>query len=55
MQPIIRVLPLTALVDALRDVILEGAGLQGVTRELAILATWGIGGFVIALRVFRWR
>ncbi len=55
MQPIIRVLPLTALVDALRAVILEGAGLQGVTRELAILATWGIGGFVIALRVFRWR
>jgi ABC-type multidrug transport system permease subunit len=55
MQPIIKALPLTALVDALRDVILEGAGLQSVTRELAVLATWGIGGFVIALRIFRWR
>ena len=54
-QPIIQALPLTALVNALRDVILEGAGLQSVMRELAILAVWGIGGFVIALRVFRWR
>jgi len=55
MQPIIQALPLTALVDALRDVILEGAGLGSVTRELAVLAGWGIGGFVIALRIFRWR
>jgi len=55
MQPIIQALPLTALVDALRDVILEGAGLGSVTRELAVLAGWGIGGLVIALRIFRWR
>ena len=55
MQPIIQALPLTALVNALRDVILEGAGLGSVTRELAVLAGWGIGGFVIALRIFRWR
>jgi ABC-2 type transport system permease protein len=55
MQPIIQALPLTALVDALRDVILEGADVGSVTRELAILAGWGIGGFVIALRIFRWR
>ena len=55
MQPFIQALPLTALVNALREVILEGAGLPSVMRELAILAAWGIGGFVTALRVFRWR
>ena len=55
MQPLIQALPLTALINALRSVILEGTPLQGVARELAILAAWGIGSFVIALRIFRWR
>ena len=54
-QPIIQALPLTALVNALRSVVLEGAGLSGVARELAVLAAWGVGGFAIALRIFRWR
>jgi ABC-2 type transport system permease protein len=55
MQPLIQALPLTALIDALRSVVLEGAGLQAVARELAVLGAWGIGGFAIALRIFRWR
>jgi len=53
-QPLIHALPLTALVDALRSVVLDGAGLAAVSRELAILAGWGLGGFAIALRIFRW-
>jgi ABC-type polysaccharide/polyol phosphate export permease len=53
-QPLIQALPLTALIDALRSVVLDGAGLADVSRELAILAGWGLGGFGIALRVFRW-
>jgi len=53
-QPLIQALPLTALIDALRNVVLEGAGLAAVSRELAILAGWGLGGFAIALRFFRW-
>ncbi len=53
-QPLIQALPLTALIDALRSVVLDGAGLAGVWRELAILAGWGLGGFAIALRIFRW-
>jgi len=55
MQPLIQALPLTALVNALRSIILEGAALQSVTRELAILAVWGLGSFALALRIFRWR
>jgi ABC-2 type transport system permease protein len=56
-QPFVQALPLTALVDALRAVILEGASLASrqVTTELAILAAWGIIPFVIALKIFRWR
>ena len=55
MQPFIQALPLTALNDALRAVMLEGATAPAVAAELAILATWGLAGFVVALRIFRWR
>ena len=55
LQPAIQLLPLTAVNDALRGVLLEGAGLPGVGGELAILAGWMVVGFVLALRLFRWR
>ena len=55
MQPLIQALPLTALINALRAVILEGTTLIGVARELAILAAWGLGSFATALAIFRWR
>ena len=55
MQPFIRALPLTALNDALRAVMIEGAGLADVAREIAVVAGWGGGAFALALRLFRWR
>jgi ABC-2 type transport system permease protein len=54
-QPVIQALPLTALIDALRAVILEGATIVDVQRELQVLALWAIVPFAIALRIFRWR
>ena len=54
-QPFVQALPLTALNDALRGVMLEGAGLATVAPELALLAAWGVVSFVIAVRVFRWQ
>ena len=54
-QPFIRVLPLTAMIDALRGVMLNGDGLTGIGAELGILAGWGAVSFVVALRVFRWQ
>lgn len=54
-QPIVRALPLTALNDALRKIMLDGTGLFGLGRELAILGAWGLLSFVLALRFFRWR
>jgi len=55
LRPFVDALPLTALNDALRAVIGEGATLVGVLRPLAILAAWGIGTFALALRLFRWQ
>lgn len=53
-QPLIKILPLTALNDALRSTILEGASLAAQGPRMLILALWGGLSFVIALKIFRW-
>jgi ABC-2 type transport system permease protein len=55
MQPFVQALPLTALNDALRGVMLEGTGLLPLLPELALLAAWGTVSFVVALKIFRWQ
>lgn len=54
-QPFIKALPLTALNDALRAVINEARPLSSLWPEIAILAAWGVGSFVIALKIFKWK
>ena len=54
-QPVIRVLPLTAIIDALRANMLQGAGLGALWPEIAVLGAWLIVCFTLALRIFRWR
>lgn len=54
-QPLIQSLPLTALVDALRDVTNDGDSLADVASDLGILTAWGTTSFVTALKLFRWR
>jgi ABC-2 type transport system permease protein len=55
LQPWLRVLPLTDLNDALRAVLIEGAGLRGVALPCLYLAAIAVVTFSIALRIFRWR
>jgi ABC-type polysaccharide/polyol phosphate export permease len=55
LQPFVQALPLTALVDALRGVVLDGASLAAVSGELALLAAWTAGAFTAAMALFRWR
>ena len=55
MQPFVQALPLTALNDALRGVMLEGTRLGALLPEIAILAAWGAVSFVLALKWFRWQ
>jgi ABC-2 type transport system permease protein len=54
MQPFVKALPLTTLIDALRSVTLEGASLSALWLQVVILAGWAVGSFVLALRWFRW-
>ena len=56
-QPFIQVLPLTQLLNALRAVMLEGAGWTSpvIVVALAILTAWSVATFTIALRIFRWQ
>jgi len=53
-QPFIKALPLTALNDALRATIIEGASLGSQSGRVLILAIWGGVSFILALRWFRW-
>ena len=54
-QPFIKLLPLTALVDALRAVMLEGHGVAAILREVATLAVVTVVSFGLSLKLFRWR
>jgi ABC-2 type transport system permease protein len=54
-QPVIKALPLTAVIDSLRLNMLQGAGLAQVTPQIAVLAGWLIVCFGLALKLFRWR
>jgi ABC-2 type transport system permease protein len=54
MQPLIKALPLTALNDATRAVMLDGASLGSVAGPAAICALWGVVSFGVALKIFRW-
>jgi len=51
----VKALPLTALNDALRAVMLDGAGLAATGPQLLNLTVWGVLSFAIALRIFRWQ
>jgi ABC-type multidrug transport system permease subunit len=53
-QPLIKALPLTALNDALRAAILEGAPLAHQSLRLLVLCLWGVISYLLALRWFRW-
>ena len=53
-HPFIKALPLTALNDALRATITEGASLGSQSGRLLVLAVWGGVSFILALRWFRW-
>ncbi len=54
LHPLIRILPLTALNDAMRAVMNEGAPVLATLPQVAVLAAWGVLGFLLALRLFRW-
>lgn len=54
-QPLVRALPLTAGIDALRGNMLQGLGLGQLFTPVAILVAWTVAAFAVSLRIFRWR
>jgi len=54
-QPAIKALPLTAVIDALRAHMLQGYSLAQLTPQIAILGGWLVVCFGVALKIFRWR
>jgi ABC-type multidrug transport system permease subunit len=54
-QPIVKALPLTALNDALRTTMLQGATLTQIAPQIGVLAAWLLVCFPMALKLFRWR
>ncbi len=55
LQPFVRALPLTAVIDALRAQILQGVSLTHLTAQLAVITGWLVVCFFTALKLFRWR
>lgn len=54
-QPLIKALPLTAVIDALRAHMLQGATLVQVAPQLGVLTAWLLVCFSVAMWLFRWR
>ena len=54
-QPIVRALPLTAAIDALRSNMLQGIGISHLTMEIGILLAWLVVPFAVTMKIFRWR
>ena len=53
-HPVLRLLPLTALNDAMRSMMLDGEGLIGQWPEVIVLSIWSVVTVALALRIFRW-
>jgi ABC-2 type transport system permease protein len=54
-QPVVRALPLTAAIDALRGNMLQGMNLGQLIAPMGILLMWLVVPFAVSLRIFRWR
>jgi len=54
-QPVVQALPLTALVNGMRAIMLQGASLVAVAPQLGILAVYLVVSLAVALKIFRWQ
>jgi ABC-2 type transport system permease protein len=54
LQVVAHAIPLTYFVGPFRGVMVEGVGLEGVMGDLLILSVWLAGGWIVAIKTFRW-
>jgi len=53
-EPLVKILPLTFVNDALRQIMVAGTPMHSMTTDIAVLAAWAIGCLAITIRFFRW-
>jgi ABC-2 type transport system permease protein len=53
-EPLVKILPLTYLNDALRQIMVAGTPLHSMTTDIAIMVGWAIVCVGVAIRFFRW-
>ncbi len=54
LQPICKILPLTQLNNALRQIAFQGKSILTLGEPILILTIWGILVYTLAVKVFRW-
>lgn len=54
LQPLVDALPMSALTDGLRGVMLEAEDFAGVALPIVVLSALGVATLALAIRVFRW-
>ncbi len=54
-QPLVKALPLTAAIDAMRGNMLQGMRLGQMMVPVGILLVWFVAPFAASLKIFRWR
>jgi ABC-2 type transport system permease protein len=52
--PVIKIIPLTMLADAIRSIFIEGAGYSEIALPFFVLLIMGMLFFLIGLRLFKW-
>ncbi len=55
LQPVIKILPLTAAIEAVRANMLQGSNLGQLGAQVGILSGWLVICFVLAMKLFRWK
>ena len=53
-EPLIKILPLTYLNDALRQIMVSGTPLHAMTTDIAVMAAWAVACLAITIRFFKW-
>ena len=53
-EPLIKILPLTYVNDALRQIMVAGTPLHSMTTDIAVLAAWAVVCLGITIRFFKW-
>lgn len=54
LQGITSFLPLTAIIDGIRDIVTEGMSILSLGNELLVLAVWAIVITIVGIKTFRW-